>query len=90
MISLTTLICVASAVAIKALASITLGSVVNGIALSILATRCSVRAIARPPLAFRKLRIVSRLARFNCCRLGHRIISSHNSKLPRCENHSRG
>lgn len=33
---------------------------------------------------------VSRLARFSCCRLGHRIISSHNSKLPRCENHSRG
>lgn len=39
MISLKTLICVASAVAIKALASKTLGSAVNRIALSILVTR---------------------------------------------------
>ncbi|SAL93834.1 hypothetical protein KPHVMX_730014 [Klebsiella pneumoniae] len=44
----------ASAVAINAFASMTVLSVVRGIALAILASRCSVYATAGPPLAFIK------------------------------------
>lgn len=50
----------------------------------------SIRAIARPPLAFMKCRTVSPLARLSCCRLGQRIINSQNSGMSRCENHARG
>ncbi len=82
MISLTTLICVASAVAIKrALASYNAGSVVTG---SRYQYRNTLLGKSHCAATFGIQKVADRVAprSFQLLQTGHRIISSHNSKLP--------